>query len=262
VTEAAVNEAIGRRVGPGKTAPSGHIPFTPRAKKVLELALREALGLNHNYIGTEHIALGLVREGEGVAAQVLTELGVDLSGLRQQVINLLPPASGSAEAPTASLPAASPAVQTALQRVRDRAGGSRSLVASHELVLALLADPNNAARRALADAGVDVNTALAALGEAEVTGTTDETDQDRGRRSLRIRLDGSTVHVECTDQSLVDLATAANLPPDGLSGDTAVALGDVWTALQNALKAFAADSSAPPRAKPPRRRGRPRRSAD
>ncbi|MCE2647257.1 MAG: ATP-dependent Clp protease ATP-binding subunit [Streptomycetaceae bacterium] len=76
-------------IGQGQQAPSGHIPFTPRAKKVLELSLREALQLGHNYIGTEHILLGLIREGEGVAAQVLVKLSADLNRVRQQVIQLL-----------------------------------------------------------------------------------------------------------------------------------------------------------------------------
>ena len=76
-------------IGQGQQAPSGHIPFTPRAKKVLELSLREALQLGHNYIGTEHILLGLIREGEGVAAQVLVKLGADLNRVRQTVIQLL-----------------------------------------------------------------------------------------------------------------------------------------------------------------------------
>jgi ATP-dependent Clp protease ATP-binding subunit ClpC len=73
----------------GQQAPSGHIPFTPRAKKVLELSLREAQQLGHNYIGTEHILLGLIREGKGVAAQVLVKLGADLNRARQQVVQLL-----------------------------------------------------------------------------------------------------------------------------------------------------------------------------
>ena len=76
-------------IGLGAEAPSGHIPFTPRAKKVLELSLREAQEIGHNYIGTEHILLGLIREGEGVAAQVLVRLGADLNRVRQQVIQLL-----------------------------------------------------------------------------------------------------------------------------------------------------------------------------
>ncbi|MFI2707885.1 ATP-dependent Clp protease ATP-binding subunit, partial [Nocardioides sp. CER28] len=84
-----VREQVQEIIGQGRQAPSGHIPFTPRAKKVLELALREALQLGHNYIGTEHILLGLIREGEGVAAQVLVKLGADLGRVRQQVIQLL-----------------------------------------------------------------------------------------------------------------------------------------------------------------------------
>jgi ATP-dependent Clp protease ATP-binding subunit ClpC len=85
----AVRTEVEDIIGTGGHPPSGYIPFTPRAKKVLELALREALQLGHKYIGTEHILLGLIREGEGVAAQVLVKLGADLSRVRQQVIQLL-----------------------------------------------------------------------------------------------------------------------------------------------------------------------------
>ena len=109
----AVRQQVEEIIGQGQQAPSGHIPFTPRAKKVLELSLREALQLGHNYIGTEHILLGLIREGDGVAAQVLVKLGADLNRVRQQVIQLLhgyqgkepgPAAAGSAEAaPSTSL---------------------------------------------------------------------------------------------------------------------------------------------------------------
>ena len=84
-----VRSQVEEIIGQGQQAPSGHIPFTPRAKKVLELSLREALQLGHNYIGTEHILLGLIREGDGVAAQVLVKLGADLNRVRQQVIQLL-----------------------------------------------------------------------------------------------------------------------------------------------------------------------------
>ena len=108
-----VRSQVEEIIGQGQQAPSGHIPFTPRAKKVLELSLREALQLGHNYIGTEHILLGLIREGEGVAAQVLVKLGADLNRVRQQVIQLLsgyqgkePAAAGAAPgeaAPSTSL---------------------------------------------------------------------------------------------------------------------------------------------------------------
>jgi ATP-dependent Clp protease ATP-binding subunit ClpC len=82
-------------IGQGQSAPTGHIPFTPRAKKVLELGLRESKQLGHNYIGTEHLLLGIIREGEGVAAQVLQKLGADVGGVRQQVAQLLSAQPGS-----------------------------------------------------------------------------------------------------------------------------------------------------------------------
>ncbi|MDR1442360.1 MAG: ATP-dependent Clp protease ATP-binding subunit [Bifidobacteriaceae bacterium] len=99
-------------IGEGQQSPSGsHIPFTPRAKRVLELTLREALQLGHNYIGTEHILLGLIREGEGVAARVLVKLGADLGRLRQQVIEMLQVYQGKEQmagtAPVESMPAGS-----------------------------------------------------------------------------------------------------------------------------------------------------------
>ncbi len=107
----AVREQVINMIGEGQQAPSGHIPFTPRAKRVLELSLREALQLGHGYIGTEHILLGLIREGESVAAQVLQKLGADLQAVRQQVMMLLsgyegkePVASGG---PAADQPAGS-----------------------------------------------------------------------------------------------------------------------------------------------------------
>ncbi|MEJ3750145.1 Clp protease N-terminal domain-containing protein, partial [Actinomycetes bacterium KLBMP 9797] len=100
-----VRQQVEEIIGQGQQAPSGHIPFTPRAKKVLELSLREALQLGHNYIGTEHILLGLIREGEGVAAQVLVKLGADLNRVRQQVIQLL---SGHVEKAPVGEPAPAP----------------------------------------------------------------------------------------------------------------------------------------------------------
>ena len=90
ITPQAVRQQVETVIGRGEQpARAGHIPFTPRAKKVLELSLREAIQLGHNYIGTEHILLGLIREGDGAAAQVLTGLGADLSSVRQQVTELL-----------------------------------------------------------------------------------------------------------------------------------------------------------------------------
>src|SRR5689334_22571423 len=104
----AVRAQVEEIIGQGQQAPSGHIPFTPRAKKVLELSLREALQLGHTYIGTEHILLGLIREGAGVAAQVLVKLHVELNRVRQQVLQLLSShQEGDAVRPGADEPASS-----------------------------------------------------------------------------------------------------------------------------------------------------------
>jgi ATP-dependent Clp protease ATP-binding subunit ClpA len=99
----AVRQQVEELIGQGEEQRSGHIPFTPRAKKVLELSLRESQQLGHNYIGTEHILLGLIREGDGVAAQVLVRLGADLNRVRQQVIEVL--ADHQARQPASQQPA-------------------------------------------------------------------------------------------------------------------------------------------------------------
>ena len=112
VSQEAVRRQVEEIIGQGERVPSGHIPFTPRAKKVLELALREALQLGHNYIGTEHILLGLIREGEGVAAQVLVKLGADLNRVRQQVIQLLH--GGPGKEPAAAVAPSEAALSTSL----------------------------------------------------------------------------------------------------------------------------------------------------
>ena len=106
----AVREQVEEIIGQGQQAPTGHIPFTPRAKKVLELSMREALQINHPYIGTEHILLGLIREGEGVAAQVLIKLGADLNRVRNQVLQLLSGFQGKENA-TSGAPEAGPQQQ-------------------------------------------------------------------------------------------------------------------------------------------------------
>jgi Clp amino terminal domain, pathogenicity island component/UvrB/uvrC motif len=119
----AVRQQVEEIIGQGQQATPGSIPFTPRAKKVLELSLREALQLGHNYIGTEHILLGLIREGHGVAAQVLAKLGADLDRVRQQVIQLLQEqpaeetASARSSAPELRL---LPAVQIRFEAVEQR----------------------------------------------------------------------------------------------------------------------------------------------
>jgi ATP-dependent Clp protease ATP-binding subunit ClpC len=89
ISQETVRQRVEEAIGRGEQAQSGHIPFTPQAKKLLESSLRESRALGHSYIGTEHILLALIGQGDGVAAQVLTGLGADLNGAREQVIRIL-----------------------------------------------------------------------------------------------------------------------------------------------------------------------------
>src|SRR4249920_1575692 len=228
-------------VGTGSAAPSGHIPFTPRAKKILELALREALQLHHNYIGTEHILLGLIREGEGVAAQVLTK-HADLTAIRAAVLDLLPAASaeaaharrwlrrpraaapGEADAPAETVLNTTPAADTTLNEAA-RLAGSRP-VGSHHLLLAALADPDTAAARALAALGVDLDQAKETLRSADISGTSDEPPEEAGRRQMVIHVTGERLTIEATDPVITEAGRAAlqalgdqASPPGTIRGD-------------------------------------------
>jgi ATP-dependent Clp protease ATP-binding subunit ClpA len=135
----AVRQQVEEIIGQGQQAPSGHIPFTPRAKKVLELSLREALQLGHNYIGTEHILLGLIREGDGVAAQVLVKLGADLNRVRQQVIQLLHGRQGNE--PTS---AATGTLRSRLSAVEERVGVAPATAELDQQILQARIDKNAA----------------------------------------------------------------------------------------------------------------------
>ena len=209
--------------------PKGKIPFTPRAKKTLELSLREALSLHHNYIGTEHILLGLAREGEGVAAQILTEHAADLEAVRQAVLDLLrrqrPCRAAAGCAGGTTLPSASRVSPARRMRRTTRAGWRPrprptpgwpkprgwpgAAGRSHHLLLAALADPDSAAARTLAALGVNLDEARAALREADIAGTSDEPPEQRGRRRMAVRVAGESLTLEATDPSLVALARAA-----------------------------------------------------
>jgi ATP-dependent Clp protease ATP-binding subunit ClpA len=156
----AVREKVQETIGPASAPATGSRPFTPRAKKVLELSLREALQLGHDYIGTEHMLLGLIREGEGVAAKVLVNLGGDLSRVRQRVIHLL--GSGAGEALAAKK--TSPAAAAAVARAATLSGLSPTTTG--HLLGAILADTTSQAAKALAALKVtadDVTRALAAI---------------------------------------------------------------------------------------------------
>jgi ATP-dependent Clp protease ATP-binding subunit ClpA len=200
-----VREKVASIIGEGGSVPSGHIPFTPRAKKVLELSLRESLQLGHNYIGTEHILLGLVREGEGVAAQVLVNLGAELSSVRQAVVNELRRLDPNTQLRMTGLSRTleTPAVAKAGVQARRLAGGSA--VGSQHYLLALLGQEDSLAAKALADLGVSRDAVEAKLAELEPTGTSDETPEEAGARRIGLRVEGKLLMLEIDDP---ELATA------------------------------------------------------
>jgi ATP-dependent Clp protease ATP-binding subunit ClpA len=262
-------------VGEGNSEAKHHIPFTPRAKKTLELALREALQLNHDYIGTEHILLGLIREGDGVAVQILREHGA-LPAIRQAVIDLAPAGTGTGSGQPRALrvhrrgseqpggPGASaeeldlmatPAADATLTEAVRLAGAQP--VGSHHLLLAALADPASAAAKALASAGVDLGQARDALHGVDITGTSDEQPAEAGRRQMNIQVTGELVTVVAADPAIVEAGQAALLAlaasgeggqsaaPGGvirgadLSGAAAARLGAAWQALRDSLAEIA-----------------------
>jgi ATP-dependent Clp protease ATP-binding subunit ClpA len=225
-------------IGMGKAQPASHIPFTPRAKKTLELSLREALQLKHNYIGTEHILLGLIRESDGVAVQIMRK-HAELPEIRAAVLDAMPDmppveaAEGTEETNAVlrwlrqrltgrNAPAApprpyvleagaalhgTPAVEAALKQATALAG--HAPVGSHHLLLAALADTNSAATWALAQLGVDIDELRAKLRAAEVTGTSDEQPEQAGRRQMSIQVTDEILTLVLTDPVIVEAAREA-----------------------------------------------------
>jgi ATP-dependent Clp protease ATP-binding subunit ClpA len=257
-------------VGTGKSEPTGHIPFTPRAKKTLELSLREAMQLHHHYIGTEHILLGLIREGDGVAAQVMKQ-HADLILIRMAVLDQMPGAStesgqhrrwlrrrnvatymGEPETPAPEQElSATPAADSTLSQAARLAG--LKPVGSHHLLLAALSDPDTAAARALAALGVDLGRATEALRSVDVRGTSDEQPEEAGRRQMVIRLTGERLTVEAADpvilkagRAALDALGAQADPADTIRGDldASASLAKVWQALLDSLETISRRASA------------------
>jgi len=228
-TRAAVEEMIGR----GTETPAGNIPFTPRAKKVLELSLREALQLGHNYIGTEHILLGVVREGEGVGAQVLVKQGVMLALVRATVLEQL----GRAGAARQSAPARTLGAEEVVTIAQELAASSP--MGSHHLLEALARSDDTLAAKVLASLGVDADAIAAKIDELGIEGTSDLTPGEAAARQLEVRLEGDEVHVVLRDEAAVELVRTLTEAVGGpVRGDDSVvgSLLGLWKAILGGLE--------------------------
>jgi ATP-dependent Clp protease ATP-binding subunit ClpA len=222
-------------VGRGKASPGGHIPFTPRAKKVLELSLREALQLKHNYIGTEHILLGLLREGEGMAARILAEKH-PLDRIRGEVLTRVE----SPAAREAHGAARTPAAHEVLALAAEIAG--ETPVGSHHILEAILQQPDSAAAKVLVDAGIDLEQLATKLDEVSTEDTADDTPIQAAARQLELTVTDDTVTVVLRDPASLELGKQVvqlNGGPLAASGPQLDLLGRLWAAVNGWLGATA-----------------------
>ena len=229
-------------VGRGKASPGGHIPFTPRAKKVLELSLREALQLKHNYIGTEHILLGLIREGEGMAARILADKH-PLDRIRDEVLTRI-------ESPAAREvhgAGRTPAAHQVLALAAELAG--EGPVGSHHILEAMLQQPDSAAAKVLGDAGIDLDQLGAKLEEISTEDTADDTPLQAAARQLELSVTDETVAVVLRDPASLELGkqlVQLNDGPLAARGPQLDLLGQLWTAVNDWLTATARALAPPP----------------
>jgi ATP-dependent Clp protease ATP-binding subunit ClpA len=224
---AKVEELVGR----GKSSPGGHIPFTPRAKKVLELSLREALQLKHNYIGTEHILLGLLREGEGRAAQILAGKH-PLDRIRGEVLARIE-APAAREAHGAGR---TPAAHQVLALAAELAG--ETPVGSHHILEAILQQPDSAAAKVLADAGLDLDQLASKLVVVSTEDTADDTPEQAATRQLELSVTDAAVTVVLRDSGSLELGkqiVQLNGGPLVARGPQLDLLGRLWAAVNDWL---------------------------
>ena len=238
VTAERSRQEVASRLGAGGSTPSGHIPFTKSAKKVLELSLREALSLGHNYIGTEHILLGVVREGS--AMPILTVQGATAERVRAEVRAGLAGvgATGDAAAPSADL---TPGAEGVLATARELAAGGP--MGTQHLLEALAMADGSVAAAVIADLGVDVDDLTTRLDGADVDGTTDLTPELVATRQMEVHRDGDAVRIvfgdETVRQLVARLTESVGEPIRGADGDVD-ALTTLWRANVAALQAITA----------------------
>jgi ATP-dependent Clp protease ATP-binding subunit ClpA len=227
-----VEELVGR----GDRAPTGHVPFTPRSKKVLELSLREALKLKHNYIGTAHILLAIVREGEGVAAQVLHKRVDDLDKIREAARAEL----GAGHERMVATPAArTPATEEVL-RMAERLAGSAP-VGSHHLLEALARSHRSMAGLVLSGLGVDADKIAAKVDTIEPESTSDVTPEMAAASKMLLRLVDDEVQLVLRDAEAVALVRQlTELVGGELTGGEPLTgqFVTLWTAVRDGLVAL------------------------
>jgi ATP-dependent Clp protease ATP-binding subunit ClpC len=241
-----VQAAVEAMIGRGKAAPGGHIPFTPRAKKVLELSLREALQLKHNYIGTEHILLGVLREGEGVAAQVLADKN-SLDRIRGDVLARIE-SPGAREAHGAGR---TPAAHDVLALAAELAG--EAPVGSHHILEAILEQPDSAAAKVLTEAGIDLDQLAAKLDEVSTEDTADDTPEQAAARQLELSVTDETVTVVLRDARSLELGKQIielNGGPLTARGPQLELLSRLWAAVNGWLATTARALAPPPEISP------------
>ena len=220
VTAATVRGGIEEAVGKGqKESPPGHIPFSKRAKKVLELSLREALQLKHNYIGTEHILLALEREGNGLAARILSGQVRGMGAIRATVGELL--REGTHEHPGGEPPPRTNAAEEVVSAAQALAGDAP--MGSHHLLEALIRAEGSMAAKVLVDLGVDAATIASKVDEFDAEDTTDATPEELAARKMELRVEDDEVHLIFRDTATVDLAKAVT----GLVAGPVTATGPV-----------------------------------
>jgi ATP-dependent Clp protease ATP-binding subunit ClpC len=240
ITLATTREDVEALVGRGDGNPPGHIPFTPRAKKVLELSLREALGLGHNYIGTEHILLGIVREGDGVATAVLEARGaisLNIRSLVQAALARADVAKGGAGGSAGDDDRRTAGADAVIAMARQLAGAGP--MGSHHLLEAMTLVDDSLASGALGALGVAPDALAAKIDELGTAGTTDLSPDEAGAQQMELRITDEEVTVVLRDEEARELGRSLTEAVGGsLTGTagTASPLVGLWRANVDALR--------------------------
>jgi ATP-dependent Clp protease ATP-binding subunit ClpA len=234
ITADTVRAEVVTMVGVGSDGAVGHIPFSPRAKKVLELSLREALQLGHNYIGTDHILLALEREGEGVAVKVLAK-HVNLQDLRRTTITLIKEQTKPDSGPVR--PSRTSAADEVVAVAEALAGSAP--MGSHHLLEALIRAEGSMAATVLAQLGISPDAVADKVDEIDADSTTDATPQETAARKMELRIEGDEVHLVFRDEGTLGLAkTVTELAGEGpirATGPVAGRFVPLWTQMQELL---------------------------